>query len=123
MYISAVDFDSLAAFISGFDLATGGSALQGFREWLLVKVGGYAANLAWTELVLEYTFRGSQSARDNLCECGGQQKGMNSIITLLDEFWRDRSAPDGMRRLYKSHEEWLRKQSWYSPSAPNWIGD
>ena len=55
MHIPTVDFDSVAAFVAGFDLATGGAPLEGFQEWLVVKLG-HGNSLAWSELVVHLTF-------------------------------------------------------------------
>jgi hypothetical protein len=55
MYLSKMEFNVAAGFLQGYDLATEGGLLIGFREWLILQVG-YGNNLSWPELVLTLIF-------------------------------------------------------------------
>src|SRR5439155_10334091 len=70
MYVPSLDFDAVAGFFQGFDVATYGGLLTGFREWLIVRLG-YANNLAWTQLVLRLAFPDAESPRQKLLQDDG----------------------------------------------------
>jgi hypothetical protein len=120
LYIMGTDYRSAAAFVAGFNLASGGSALQGFHAWLVVRVG-CGDNLGNEELVLWLAFPGCESPRERLCADGGEEQAIKCLIKSLNDFWRDRSDSNGMRRIYCSYENWLAQQSWYTPTWPDWI--
>ena len=85
MHIPVVDFDSVSAFVCGFDLATGGGALEGFHEWLVVKLGR-GNNSAFTELVLELAFPEAESPRDQLRTGAGDKRATDLLLAFLEEF-------------------------------------
>jgi hypothetical protein len=120
MYFYKVEFDVVAAFIKGFDLAMTGGLLVGFREWLVVKLG-YANNWPWEGLVLRLTFPETESARSQLPQAENQQRAVESLFGLLEAFLQEREAPDGLRRIFLRYETWLRQQDWYGPSSPQWL--
>jgi hypothetical protein len=122
MYVAKVDFDSVAAFIAGFNLATNGGLLVGFREWLIVKLG-YGNNLVWDALVLKLTFPEAESASNQLLQAEQQKRAVESLFQLLEAFLQEKNSPDGLRRIFISYEEWLKHQDWYGPSSPSWIAD
>jgi hypothetical protein len=111
MYVYKAEFDSMAAFIGGFDLATNGGLLLGFREWLIVKLG-YASNLAWPALALRLIFHANN-----------QKRAVAELFDSLEAFLQERQAPDGLRRIILAYQEWLKRQDWYGPSSPEWIAD
>jgi hypothetical protein len=120
VHIPAVEFDMIVAFIQGFDLASNGGALAGFREWLIVKLG-VGNNLAWSGLVLRSAFPDSDAPRKCLLQENGHKQAIAQLIELLDSFWQLTESPDGLRRIYLRYEAWLKTQEWYGPSSPQWI--
>jgi hypothetical protein len=122
MYVYKVEFDSVAAFIDGFNLATNGGLLVGFREWLIVKLG-YGDNLAWPALALRLAFPEAESPASQLLHADNQKRAVAALFEFLEAFLQEREAPDGLRRLFLGYEAWLRRQDWYRPSSPGWIAD
>jgi hypothetical protein len=120
MFLSKVDFDVLAGFLEGYHLAGNGGLLVGFREWLIVKLG-YGNNLTWPGLVLRLLFPGAESPGKCHLESNDQQRAVEFLFELLEEYWRERQAYDGMRRIFLQYEEWLKQQDWYGPESPQYI--
>jgi hypothetical protein len=120
MYLSLVEFDVAAAFIQGFDLASNGGALVGFREWLVVKLG-YGNNLAWSESALRLAFPDAEAPRQCLLQSGEQKRAVELLFRLLEEFWQEREAPHGLRRIYLKYQAWLQRQDWYGPKSPDYF--
>ncbi len=119
MYLPVVEFDVAAGLIQGFDLASSGGLLVGFREWLVLKLG-YGNNLAWPGLVFRLAFPDSASCQHPIP--GEQQKcAVDSLFGLLEEFWQERESDHGLRRIYLRYQEWLKCQDWYEPGSPDWI--
>ena len=120
MYVSPATYDTAVAFVDGYDTATHGGLLVGFREWLVVKLGE-GNNLVWSALV------------SDLMQCTTPMKELKSqddhnaaiefLFATLDQFLDERDERDGMRRIYAAYERWLRRQDWYGPSSPHWIPD
>ena len=121
MYLSRVEFDLAVAFLDGFDLASNGGLLAGFKEWLVVKLD-FAHDLTWPGLVLLLTFPQMDSPGSQLLQGDNQKRAVESLFGLLEAFWQEREASEGLRRIYRQYEEWLKRQDWYGPSCPQWIG-
>ena len=122
MFVPAVEFDVLAAFILGFDAASNGGAVVGLREWLVVQVGG-CDNLAWTELVLRLAFPDAESPRQKLLDQANQQQAVERLVALLNAFWEKRGSHTGLEQIYFEYHQWLKTQSWYKPGFPGWMGE
>jgi len=120
MYIVRVEFDTVAAYIQGLNAATNNSLLLGFPEWLVPKRDG-GTNLMWSELVLELAFPGVPDARAKLEQPANHVKAIECLFSNLEEFWSERSAPNGMRAIYLRFHGWLKRQKWYGPAFPDWI--
>ncbi|HWY87735.1 MAG TPA: hypothetical protein VNX28_13470 [Gemmataceae bacterium] len=123
MYFPKVEFDVVAAFITGFNLAGNGGLLLGFRQWLIVKLG-YGNNLAWDALVLRLTFPEIESSSTQLlAQSENQKRAVESLFGLIETFLEERDATDGLRKIFLRYEGWLKRQDWYVPSSPQWIAD
>ena len=120
MYFPKVEFDVVAAFINGFNLATHGGLLVGFREWLIVRLD-YGNNWTWDGLILRLTFPEAESVHSELLENDNQKRSVESLFALLETFLQERESPNGLRRIFVRYGEWLKRQDWYGPSAPQWI--
>lgn len=113
MYLHEPTYDALCALVLGYDLATDGGALAGFREWIITRLG-FGNNLAWPSLVLHVAFPQSQVPRAILeSSVDKQQQAIEVLFKLLCEFDDIRQTRDGIRRIYVEYEQWLRNQPWY----------
>ena len=108
MFVPSVNFDSLSGFLQGYDTATQGELLNGFREWLVVRANG-GNNLAWCGLV---ELIGRSNGKDNL----------TNLLELLPEFWRDRDTSDGLNHILNTHSVWLKSQPWFDTRTVNASG-
>jgi hypothetical protein len=118
--LSPVEFDVVAAFLQGFHAATCGGLLEGFREWLVVKLD-HGSNVAWSQLALNLAFPDAASPRHCLSENGGQQRAVEVLFGLLEEYWQAKESLHGLRGIYVKYQQWLQRQDWYGPSSPDYI--
>jgi hypothetical protein len=122
MYFPKIEFNAVAAFVDGFNLATNGGLLVGFREWLVVRLG-YGNNLRWEGLVLRLTFPETESPGGQLHRTDNQNRAVQSLFTLLEAFLQERESADSLRRIFLRYEGWLKRQDWYGPTSPQWIAN
>ncbi len=122
IYLYPVEFDVAAAFIQGFDVASSGGTLVGFREWLVVRLG-YGNNLAWSESALRLAFPDAEFPRQCLLQSGEQKRAVELLFGLLEEFWQEREAPHGLLRIYLRYQAWLQRQDLYGPTSPDYFAD
>ncbi len=92
------------AFVLGFDAATSGGLLSGFREWLIVRLGD-GNNLTWAALAERAVTESDPR------ETG--DSGADELFALLDEFLAVKESPAGLVRIFDAYLEWLKGQSWY----------
>jgi hypothetical protein len=109
-------FDSVVAFVNGYDCASNGTFLLGFREWLIVRLSA-GNNLSWIALVRRLTDRPRESAN----EVDEGTRALFCFFDALELFFRERDSPNGYRKIFASYESWLKNQSWYDSSSPIWI--
>lgn len=121
MFFQPVEYDVATGFIYGFDTASNGGALVGFREWLLPRVG-VGNNLAWSELVLYLAFPNAKSPRSQLCH-ETQKSSVEFLINLLETFWQERQSLNGMRTIYLNYHAWLKGLEWYGPNNPEYVAE
>jgi hypothetical protein len=122
MFFSPVEFDVASAFIQGVNLSSSGGVLVGFREALITKLG-YGNNLIWSELALRLIFPGDECPRLRLVEGGNQKRAVQLLFELLEDFWRERESPQGLRTIYLKYQTWLKHQDWYGPSSPDYVAE
>lgn len=121
MYVQDPTYAAVSALILGYDLANEGSALLGFREWLITRLGT-GNNLAWPALVLHAAFADAVNPQEAVRAIPGAEKlAIDTLFGLVAEFDCLRSGPDGLRRIFLDYETWLRRQSWYTPNSPHWV--
>ncbi|XYH97315.1 hypothetical protein ACMHYB_57755 [Sorangium sp. So ce1128] len=120
--MSNVSYDTIVAFIEGYDSALCGGFLVGFREWLIVKLED-GNNLSWSALVLNLMGRVGERSSAEVKSAEGQSVAIEFLLDTLDQFLDEREAPSGLRRIYRSYENWLTRQDWYDPLSPDWIPD
>jgi hypothetical protein len=85
MYILNVTYPEVCAFVSGFDLGTGGQVMHGFRGWLVSR-GTPRPELAWPSLVLGEIY--PPEALPNLRELTDveNQEAVQRLFELLFEY-------------------------------------
>lgn len=120
MFFRANEYDVAVAFIDGFNLASDGGLLYGFREWLIVRLND-GNNFAWHELVLRILFRDSRNPKNELNESDDHRWAIDEMFRLIQEFRHDRETEAGIRQIFRRYEEWLRMQDWYDETSPSWI--
>ncbi|WP_106401422.1 hypothetical protein [Actinocorallia populi] len=84
MFVSRVSFGSVTGFLAGYDTASDGVLLDGFREWLAVKLGS-GWNLVWWALVEILAFPDGRPAEPWSHE--DDQHAVDELISLMDEFF------------------------------------
>lgn len=115
MYLADASYNSIAACIQGYDLATAGVFLDGFREWLIPQLDG-GNNLIWPVLVMRLAIPGS-----NVTEKWSPDHDQRAVDTLFDKlssFLAAREQPHGKREIMNTYNRWLQSQSWHHGSGP-----
>lgn len=107
MYLRSTSFDTVVAFLDGYDAALAGGLLVGFREWLIVKARD-GDNLSWAGLVWMLC-RGDEGSEPP------DEVARETLFRLLAEFLARREDREGLKQIYLSYEAWLRRQRWYVP--------
>jgi hypothetical protein len=74
---------------------------------LVVRVG-YGNNLVWSALV------------ERIAGCGDRDT-LATLLELLEDFYRQRRAREGMRRIFLAYEGWLRRHGWYDKKSPSFV--
>ncbi|GAA2777684.1 hypothetical protein GCM10010452_00960 [Crossiella cryophila] len=112
MYLwrSELSYGGLVNFVMGLDLGTDGALLNGFREFLVLKLDG-GDNLGWPGLVKHLSGDGTEAAVDQI---GPGQAGVDCLFDLLDEFLAEASNPHRRTRIHHEYVQWLQRQSWYN---------
>lgn len=106
MFVTPVSFETITAFLTGFDSASGNTALRGFQEWLVLRLGT-AFNATWPLLVLLLAFPNTRSPYYRL-RGTGQKTAINCLFGLLEEFFAERTAPGGLASISARYQEWLK---------------
>ncbi|HEY0479574.1 MAG TPA: hypothetical protein VGD37_18770 [Kofleriaceae bacterium] len=108
MMLHPAGFDHVIAFLTGYDAATSGGFLAGFREWLVMRAGR-GTNLAWQGLARELV--GDPATR-------GDEAAVRDLFAVLEEFLAARDVHDGVHRIIVQHEAWLHQRDLCLPDCP-----
>jgi hypothetical protein len=115
MFFQQETYAVVAAFLFGYDAACEGGVLAGFREWLVVRLGG-GANLSWTALVLHVAFPDAPSPQDVVSvEPATERHAIDTLFELLEEFDSVRRKPDGLKDIFIAYEGWTLKSFGKAP--------
>ncbi|MEU8078802.1 hypothetical protein AB0B31_25615 [Catellatospora citrea] len=102
------NYAETTAFVTGCDAATGWMLLEGWREWLLVRLGS-ESSLVWSALVLELTPGvGLQPARHLSAEA--ETAAHDQLFDLLDQFLTVKEQRDGLRQVFAEYA--ARRREW-----------
>jgi excisionase family DNA binding protein len=110
MYLgSELSYDQLVAFVIGLELGNQPGPLDGFREFLVLKMDG-GNNLVWSALAVRL------SVPDASYPLGPAEDkaAVDGLFDLLDEFLAETGGL-GARQIYREHFLWLQQQTWYHP--------
>lgn len=112
MFMFPVKYDSAAALIAGYDIATDGNLLEGFHEWLNLKLG-FRCEFCWDRLLIEFPktfglpegFRGQEPTEEH------EKLAITALCNELEEFYlvkKDRWAK-GLRWIYAQYDALYKK--------------
>ena len=95
------------AFINGYDSGVHGALLQGFREWLQVRLGA-RSSYDWSSLAVYIALPDTDGPRRLTAE--QEAVATDAMFELLDQFLADRSRRDGLLdtylRFHAACDEW-----------------
>jgi hypothetical protein len=113
MYLgpSELSYDAAFAFVAGMDQGSEFTALDAFREYLVLQLG-HGNNRGWASLVLQLRlpadFTPPLSAEND-------QLALTGLFDLLDEFLTamGRHSSSSRAAVHREYLLWLQAQSWY----------
>jgi hypothetical protein len=115
MYFLEDNFDVVAAFVLGCDLANEGGILAGFREWLVVRLG-HSSNLAWRSLVLDFAFPDASNPEAELARgVENHRRAIRTLWSLLSEFEIAREERSALRKIFVAFD---RLEGGEEPESP-----
>lgn len=112
MFLQGNSYNEAVAFILGCDAGNNWCLLHGFREWLVVRLGG-PDNLAWPFLALQEAFPNEPDPGVMLNSDLQNQYAKDVLFDLVVEFLTEQNEPNGLRKVFTQYLSWLAKQPWY----------
>ncbi|MGH3713971.1 MAG: hypothetical protein ACRDT4_11000 [Micromonosporaceae bacterium] len=109
MYLPDETYASAVAFVSGCQASTGGLLLEGFREWLQVRVGRIAS-LTFDGLAGELARSDSDADR------------IAALFDALDAFLAERDS-HGLEKTFDAYLELLRAEGLYESRKQRWSAE
>lgn len=110
MYVPDETFVAAVSFLSGYDYAHRNSPLEGFREWLVLRLG-YGTNLAWGALVEELVHdRRVLRAWPGPWQEHQEKVEIDALFALLEEFLVLREQDPELREMRKAYDDLCRAQ-------------
>lgn len=116
VFLTNVKFDTVIAFLEGYDVACNRGLLIGFREWSIAKLG-HGNNLYWSELLKHLILQTINFDRQSFELCD-QAVVVSLMSSILREFWQERDSENGLPKIYHRYHKWLRTQEWYDETSP-----
>jgi hypothetical protein len=102
-----LDLDRLVACLVGLDLGTRGGLLQGFREYLILRLG-QEPSLWWPGLAITVTVPSAAPWPDTEDD---QRAAVDGLFNLLDEFLAEFPEGRGRGRLFHEYFLWKQQRS------------
>lgn len=110
MYFYGESYTDFCNFISGYDAGTSYFLLEGFREWLIVRLGE-ESSLAWSGLVEDFAHTSISGVSDH--DTNDNTLKVETLFRLLDEFLELREKRDGLAKIFSDYlafrADWLAK--------------
>lgn len=94
MYVRHVEYFSVAACITGFDLARKSEFLKGFSDWLGSRIAENARHMAWPVKVLYLAFPDCELPWDKLDSKETHEHAISTLFDCLDQFLQDADYSD-----------------------------
>ncbi|MEV6478932.1 hypothetical protein [Streptomyces sp. NPDC051576] len=104
MYGLDGSYGDYVTYLHGYDAGTRDSALLGFREWLLLKLGD-RSNFVWSRLVTQLALPETTPGR-GYKDLDEKQNSVavEALFQLLGEFLHDRDLErDGLRSIFRDY--------------------
>ena len=107
MFVHNGTYDETSAFVHGCDAGNDYCLLDGFREWLVVKLGGYN-EFAWSALILYIAFPGHPNPQEACRESPENNRvAIDKLFDLLDEFFEVKGPRhEGLVTIFLQYREW-----------------
>lgn len=102
-------FEKLVAYIEGLNSGTSGRLLDGFREYLMLRLNE-DSNLWWPHLVVKTRI---PSASTRLSSPEDDRADVDAIFDVLDEFLAEFPAERSRKRLYHEYFLWKQQLGWF----------
>lgn len=107
---SDVNFDKLVAFLVGLDLGARGGLLNGFREYLILRLGE-ESSLWWPALAIKVTAPGAAPRPDTHDD---DRAAVDGLFDLLDEFLAEFPEGHSRSRLFQEYFLWKQQLSFFN---------
>jgi hypothetical protein len=96
-YFQQETYAVVAAFVCGYDAAYEYGMREGFKEWLVLRLG-MGSNLVWLALVLEAAFPNARNPQDAVCASPDTERhAIEALFDPLAEFDNVRSQRNGLK--------------------------
>lgn len=106
-------FDRIVAFVTGLDLGTDGRLLDGFREYLILRLGE-ESSLWWPSLAIKTRYPDAPSRPTTPEE---ERAAVDVILDLLDEFLAEFPLERSRGRLHQEYILWQQQSSFFNLDA------
>jgi hypothetical protein len=108
MYVSKQTYAIVAAFVQGYDMAYEGGVLNGFKEWLVLRLQK-GSNLGWSALVLDIAFPNACDPEESLGTPESERLAIETLFDLLAEFDIVCEDRDELRKVLVDYEKHIKK--------------
>ncbi len=104
MYGLDGSYGNYVTYLYGYDAGTQGSALLGFREWLLLKLGRQSS-FVWSSLITELAVPGASGSFGHRgLDEEQDRRAVKALFQFLEDFLQDRDAErDGLRVIFRDY--------------------
>ena len=113
MYVFPDTYDSVSAYLLGYDAALEGALLIGFKEWLVMRLGA-GINLVWTELIPPLAFPESKEPWKGPSTEDENRAAIDKLFELISEFAAERGDDEAATKIRNDYE------NWYQALKANW---
>jgi hypothetical protein len=108
----ATNFESVCAYLNGYNAACNGGPLIGFQQWLIVRANG-GNNIFWTKLAEMEIGTGLERE-----QAPSSEQMIEALGQLLAKFFEYRRT-NGITKIFHEYAKWLLRKSWYTGPLRN----